>query len=105
MFDSLMWQQIIDQFHFIRPLWLLVMVPFGLVIYLRWKQDSKNEWQKALPKHLRSALTINDAGWKKQLPLKLLGVAMFVAIIVCAGPTWEREASPLVKTKLRCLSC
>lgn len=99
MFDSLMWQQIIDQFHFIRPLWLLVMVPFGLVIYLRWKQDSKNEWQKALPKHLRSALTINDAGWKKQLPLKLLGVAMFVAIIVCAGPTWEREASPFGEDK------
>jgi Ca-activated chloride channel family protein len=99
MFDSLMWQQIIDQFHFIRPLWLLVMVPFGLVIYLRWKQDSKNEWQKALPKHLRSALTINDAGWKKQWPLKLLGVAMFVAIIVCAGPTWEREASPFGEDK------
>ena len=99
MFDSLIWQQIIDQFHFIRPLWLFAMVPFGIVIYLRWKQDSKNEWQQALPKHLRSALTINDAGWKKQLPLKLLGVSMFVAIIVCAGPTWEREASPFGEDK------
>ncbi len=99
MFDSLMWQQITDQFHFIRPLWLLVLIPFGIVIYLRWKQDSKNEWQEQLPKHLRSALTINDAGWKKQLPLKLLGVSMFVAIIVCAGPTWQREASPFGEDK------
>lgn len=99
MFDSLMWQQMTDQFHFIRPLWLLVLIPFGIVIYLRWKQDSKNEWQEQLPKHLRSALTINDAGWKKQLPLKLLGVSMFVAIIVCAGPTWQREASPFGEDK------
>ena len=99
MFDSLMWQQIIDQFHFVRPLWLLVLIPFCIVIYLRWKQDSKNEWQQQLPKHLRSALTINEAGWKKQLPLKLLSVSMFVAIIVCAGPTWEREASPFGEDK------
>ena len=99
MFDSLMWQQIVDQFHFVRPLWLLVLIPFGIVIYLRWKQDSKNEWQQQLPKHLRSALTINEAGWKKQLPLKLLSVSMFVAIIVCAGPTWEREASPFGEDK------
>lgn len=99
MFDSLMLQQIAEQFHFIRPLWLLVLIPFGIVIYLRWKQDSKNEWQEQLPKHLRNALTINDAGWKKQLPLKLLGVSMFVAIIVCAGPTWQREASPFGEDK------
>ncbi len=99
MFDSLMWQQIAEQFHFIRPLWLLILIPFGIVIYLRWKQDAKNEWQEQLPKHLRNALTINDAGWKKQLPLKLLGVSMFVAIIVCAGPTWQREASPFGEDK------
>lgn len=99
MFDSLMWQQIAEQFHFIRPLWLLILIPFGIVIYLRWKQDAKNEWQEQLPKHLRNALTINDAEWKKQLPLKLLGVSMFVAIIVCAGPTWQREASPFGEDK------
>ncbi|KAB2824807.1 vWA domain-containing protein [Aliivibrio finisterrensis] len=99
MFDSLMWQQIVEQFHFIRPWWLLVLLPLALLVYLRWKQDSKNEWQDVLPDHLRSALTINDMGWKKQLPLKLLSVSMFIAIIVCAGPTWEREPSPFGEDK------
>lgn len=99
MFDFLMWQQIIEQFHFIRPLWLLVLLPFSLMIYLRWKQDSKNEWQEALPEHLRLSLTINDVGWKKQLPLKLLSFSLFIAIIVCGGPTWEREASPFGEDK------
>ncbi|MCP3697694.1 MAG: VWA domain-containing protein [Aliivibrio sp.] len=99
MFDSLMWQQIVEQFHFIRPWWLLALLPFTLLVYLRWKQDSKNEWQDVLPEHLRSALTINDMGWKKQLPLKLLSVSMLIAIIVCAGPTWEREPSPFGEDK------
>lgn len=99
MFDSLMWQQIVEQFHFIRPWWLLALLPLALLVYLRWKQDSKNEWQDVLPEHLRSALTINDMGWKKQLPLKLLSVSMFIAIIVCAGPTWEREPSPFGEDK------
>ena len=99
MFDPLMWQQIVEQFHFIRPWWLLALLPFALLVYLRWKQDSKNEWQDVLPEHLRSALTINDMGWKKQLPLKLLSVSMFIAIIVCAGPTWEREPSPFGEDK------
>lgn len=99
MFNSLMWQQIVDNFHFIRPWWLLLLVPFSIVIYLRWKQDSNNEWQQQLPRHLRRVLTIGDSGWKKQLPLKLLSVSMLVAIIVCAGPTWEREASPFGEDK------
>lgn len=99
MFDLLMWQQIVNEFHFIRPLWLLALIPLSIVIYLRWKQDSKNEWQQELPKHLRSVLTVNDVGWKKQLPLKLLAVSMLVAIVVCAGPTWEREASPFGEDK------
>ena len=99
MFNSLMWQQIVDNFHFIRPWWLLLLVPFSIVIYLRWKQDSNKEWQQQLPQHLRRVLTIGDSGWKKQLPLKLLSVSLLVAIIVCAGPTWEREASPFGKIK------
>ncbi|MEC6830202.1 VWA domain-containing protein [Photobacterium toruni] len=99
MFDSLIWQQLFDNFHFIRPLWLLLLVPFSMVIYLRWQQDSKNEWQQQLPQHLRCVLTIGDSGWKKQLPLKLLGILMLVVIIICAGPTWEREPSPFGEDK------
>ncbi|NOH81037.1 VWA domain-containing protein [Vibrio sp. RE86] len=99
MFDSLNLQQIVSQFHFIRPLWLLALLPMGLLLWLRFRHDSRPEWKDVLPKHLRKALTIGEKGWKKQLPLKLLMVIVFIAIIICAGPTWQRQASPFGEDK------
>lgn len=94
MFDSLNWTSWLSQFHFIRPLWLLAFVPMGLLIWLRWREESKPSWQDVLPAHLRDALTIGERGWRKQLPLKLLMAIVSVAIVICAGPSWQREASP-----------
>lgn len=99
MFDSLLWQQIFSQFHFIRPWWLISFIPFGIIVYLRWYYDAKSELSDILPKHLRDALTIGEQGWKKQLPLKMLAVCIAIGIIVCAGPTWQREASPFGEDK------
>ncbi|MGF1872202.1 vWA domain-containing protein [Photobacterium indicum] len=99
MFDSLLWQQAWQQFHFIRPYWLLVLIPLCLVVYLRWKQEADEQWQQFLPSHLRQVLTIGETGWRKHLPLKLLTVSMVLAILVCAGPSWQREASPFGEDK------
>ncbi|MGF1876486.1 VWA domain-containing protein [Photobacterium frigidiphilum] len=99
MFDSLLWQQAWQQFHFIRPYWLLVLIPLCVVVYLRWKQEADEQWQQFLPSHLRQVLTIGETSWKKHLPLKLLTVSMVLAILVCAGPSWQREASPFGEDK------
>lgn len=99
MFDSLSLQQAISQFHFIRPLWLLVLVPMGLLFWLRWREANQPGWQEVLPKHLRQVLTIGEKGWSKQLPLKLLMVIIAMAILICAGPTWQRQASPFGEDK------
>lgn len=99
MFDSLVWQQIFTNFHFIRPWWLISFVPFALIIFLRWRYDAQPEWSDILPTHLRDALTIGEQGWKKQLPLKLLALCIAIGIITCAGPSWQREASPFGEDK------
>jgi len=99
MFDSLLWQQAWQQFHFMRPYWLLVLIPLCLVVYLRWKQEADEQWQQFLPSHLRQVLTIGEIGWRKHLPLKLLTVSMVLAVLVCAGPSWQREASPFGEDK------
>lgn len=92
-------KQFITQFHFIRPLWLLAFVPMCALLWLRWHEESKPSWKDILPEHLRKALTIGEQGWRKQLPLKLLMVIVSIAILICAGPTWQRQASPFGEDK------
>ncbi|MDX1303252.1 vWA domain-containing protein [Photobacterium sp.] len=99
MFDSLTVEQFFSQFHFLRPWWLLAFVPMVLLLWLRLLEDSRPSWKDVLPEHLRSALTIGEKGWRKQLPLKLLLVNVTLAIVICAGPTWQREASPFGEDK------
>ena len=99
MFDSLSLTQFFTQFHFIRPLWLLALIPMFFLVWLRWHEESKPSWKDILPVHLREVLTIGEHGWRKQLPLKLLMVNVFIAILICAGPSWQREASPFGEDK------
>lgn len=86
--------QMLAQFHFIRPLWLLTLIPLAIVLLLRWRRDDVQQRLVFFPSHLRSALTLNQGGWRSQLPLKILMLLLLLVVIVCAGPTWEREASP-----------
>ncbi|MCQ1058987.1 VWA domain-containing protein [Photobacterium sp. ZSDE20] len=99
MFDSLSLQQVITQFHFIRPLWLLAFIPMGLLFWLRWREANQPGWKDVLPDHLRKVLTIGEKGWSKQLPLKLLTLIITIGVLVCAGPTWQRQASPFGEDK------
>lgn len=99
MFDWQAWQLFFMQFHFIRPWWLMSFIPFGVILLLRWRYEAKPEWADVLPEHLRHALTIGEHGWKKQLPLKLLSLCIALGIVVCAGPTWQRQASPFGEDK------
>ncbi|WP_186175453.1 vWA domain-containing protein [Vibrio jasicida] len=98
-FSSMGLEQFVTQFHFIRPMWLMAFIPMFLLLWLRWREEAKPSWKDILPEHLRKALTIGDYGWRKQLPLKLLMVIVAIAIIICAGPSWERQASPFGEDK------
>ena len=104
MFNSLSTQwllikQGIAQFHFIRPLWLLLLIPFIVIIYLKWRQETQNDQKNQLPEHLQKALVVGNEGWKQQLPLKLLTVVLSLTILICAGPTWLKELSPFGEDK------
>ncbi|MUK61739.1 VWA domain-containing protein [Aliivibrio fischeri] len=104
MFDSLstlgtLLKQIISHFHFIRPLWLSLLIPFTSILYIKWHQDTKRNNKNQLPEHLHRVLLIDESSWKKQLPLKLLFVVIFLSILICAGPTWQKQPSPFGEDK------
>ncbi len=103
MFDSINWQLFFQQFHFIRPLWLLALIPFSFLFYQQWKREAAPSWQTLLPEHLQKALSFGQTGWKSNLPLKLLAVCIFTAVIASAGPTWKQQASPFGEDKAKVL--
>ncbi|MGF1755264.1 transporter, partial [Vibrio makurazakiensis] len=87
--------QMVENFHFIRPLWLLITLPFIGLLYLNWRaQTKKTKWLNHIPKHLFNALRVGQALWKNHLPIKLLSVIGITAIVILSGPSWYRQASP-----------
>ncbi|WP_139685196.1 VWA domain-containing protein [Vibrio tasmaniensis] len=94
MFDNLDLLIILKQFHFIRPQWLLLLPIVAMIVWLQWKKDNSTKAFPNLPEHLETALVVNGSDWRANLPLKLLSVVLPLAIVICAGPTWQRQASP-----------
>ncbi|USD63686.1 VWA domain-containing protein [Vibrio sp. SCSIO 43140] len=85
-----------DDFHFMRPEWLLLLIPFFLLIGHKLKQGQKVSGRvKALPPHLRKALLVGHGRWRQNTPVILLAVLGTLAAVVAAGPTWQRQMSPI----------
>ncbi|MCB1485997.1 MAG: VWA domain-containing protein [Bauldia sp.] len=88
---------IIDAFHFIRPLWLLLLP----VIVLLWWVVRRSRTRRDVPAdglapHLRAALTVGQLGGRQFHPIDGVLVAMSLLAIGVAGPTWSRMPDPFV---------
>jgi Ca-activated chloride channel family protein len=87
-------------FHFLRPAFLWLLLPFVLVIYYNWyKAKKQQQGLHTIPKHLREILTVGEKKWRNNLPLKLLFVACLVGIVIIAGPSWTKQPSPFGEDK------
>ncbi|MGF1694123.1 VWA domain-containing protein [Vibrio kyushuensis] len=86
---------VIENFHFTRPSWLLLTLPFLVLVILNWRGENRgNAWAKKLPKHLLKALQVGDSNWNSRIPIKTLSVLGIMAILVASGPSWYRQALP-----------
>jgi len=86
-------------FHFLRPAWLLLLLPVGLVIWsvLR-RHDPVHTWRKVIAPELLDHLLISDAT-KQGLfrPIHILALSWLLGVFALAGPTWEKEESPFTE--------
>ena len=86
----------IEQFHFLRPAWLWLLIPLLGVTWLllRRRQDSGN-WRSVIDERLLpfvlSGGAVNRRDWLRWTP----GLVALVAIIALAGPTWEKLPQPV----------
>ncbi len=86
----------LQQFHFLRPAWLLLLLPAGVLIWSAYQRsDSLRSWRKIIKPHLLEHLLMREGGdegrWR---PVFLLGIGWLVGIFALAGPSWQKQDSP-----------
>lgn len=90
----------LSDFHFLRPWWLLAIVPVILCWYVvRAKRDSMHAWKSVIAPHLLPYLVKNDGKRSKFRSLDLVALACCVAAIATSGPTWYRAPTPFANDK------
>lgn len=89
-------------FHFLRPWWLLALIPVAILIYLWHKklQSAQNSWQQHCDPHLLKHLLVNQPSSKAWGILSIIGAAWLLITLALAGPTWSRYAAPVYQKNL-----
>ena len=87
----------LDDFHFLRPLWLLALFALPLLLWLRRRaQVSADPWRAVVAAPLRAAPCAARAR-APRLPAALLLLGDALAVLALAGPAWRELPQPLLK--------
>ena len=86
----------LEQFHFLRPAWLLLLIPAAFLMWSVYQRsDSLRAWKKVISPHILEHLLVHEGGengrWR---PVYLLGLGWLAGILALAGPSWQMQSSP-----------
>lgn len=87
-------------FHFLRPLWFLALIPLIWLAYHLLQQHGRNS---GLENHINPRLLDHLIVERQtsKLSLTMLGMLMawFIAIFILAGPSWKQLPQPLLQSE------
>lgn len=87
-----------EAFHFIRPYWLLAMIPaLAIVVLLLRSKLSRGLWSAVCDAELLPYLLQEKAGRQNRGLIITGALAAFLAIVALAGPSWERIPAPVFR--------
>jgi len=96
MTESLTLLQALSQFHFLRPLWLLALIPALFFFGRLWRLDAQGSaWHKVIDQSLLPYLLSASKSTSQRLPLILLIAAWVISVLALAGPTWSKQTQPV----------
>ena len=89
---------IMQDFHFLRPVWLLATIPAIFLVGVMWRVNSNvTAWDKAIDKNLLPFLLDRSKNAAQRTPLLMLLFAWVLSAISMAGPVWEELPQPVQK--------
>lgn len=85
--------------HFIRPEWLLGMIPVLILSALFWRRHSQQSaWKQYISPHL-SQLLVTQTVEKTHQPKWVLIACWIIAVIALAGPALNKQSLPVFATE------
>ena len=89
---------LLQNFHFLRPLWLLALIPALIFVLALWRVNSvMTAWDKAIDSTLLPYLLERSKNAAQRTPLLLLLVTWSLCVIAMAGPVWQQLPQPVQK--------
>ena len=86
------------EFHFIRPYWLLALIPAIVMTVLLLKNKlNQGNWAHVCDPELLPFVLQNKGTQQSRISLSAGAIACFLVIFALAGPTWERLPSPVFR--------
>ncbi|WP_165856651.1 vWA domain-containing protein [Marinobacter sp. JSM 1782161] len=87
-------------FHFLRPLWLLLLILLPLIPFLlRHRNQGQSGWARIIPDALLRPLLGEavEQQSRQRRPGLTLGALVIVCAIALAGPSWRQAPTPLMQ--------
>jgi Ca-activated chloride channel family protein len=85
-------------FHFLRPLWLWLLVPAILLPVFWWRRnDVRARWRNIIAPELLEHLIVGDLARRRVQPIHTLAALIAIGAIAVAGPTWQQERPPFTQ--------
>ena len=96
--DALLPADFLANFQFLRPFWLLALVPAALFVAALWRLNSSvTAWDRAIDKDLLPYLLDRSKNASQRTPLLLLLAVWVLSSLALAGPVWEKLPQPVQK--------
>jgi Ca-activated chloride channel family protein len=84
-----------NDFHFLRPWWLLAMLPCMAIVWRLYAvHDPVHRWRKVIAPDLLPHLLVHAEQRRRVSPIGLLSVCWSFLVLALSGPTWQREPAP-----------
>jgi Ca-activated chloride channel homolog len=91
--------EMLEQFHFIRPLWLLALIPLALIAWRAYRPGGgDNPWSGIVDARLLPLLMAKRTSRMDRTALWLVAAGWIIAAVALANPAWERKPLPVYQT-------
>jgi Ca-activated chloride channel homolog len=90
----------LENLHFIRPLWLLALVPLALLAWRTYRSGTgDNPWSRIVDARLLPLLMAGKTHQtNNRAALWLVAAGWLIAVVALANPAWERKPLPVYQT-------